>query len=335
MSQRIQKAELKIYIRCEANLNVGLGHLYRCIALHGMIEGLADIFFILSHESTVAESLLKENSLNYKFIQSEESFFNLLAKNDIVILDNYSFDNNYRNQLHNRSVKVVSITDYQYNIKNADVILNHSVGGNEEKFEVSEGTKIYTGLNYCLLRPIFLDRKQTIPKNNDSYDKVFICFGGADRHNLTLKTLKKIIEFRDFSQINIVVGSQYLFKNELTEYLRLKALTSKAKVFSSIGPEKIKDLIIESDFAIVPASSILLEVIALKRPFVFGHYVENQKLLYKYIKSFNVGVSLGSFLENGIEKEDLNFQNYDYDHNNQLIDGRSGERIREILKSLL
>jgi len=103
-----------------------------------------------------------------------------------------------------------------------------------------------------------------------------------------LKSLKKI---------NVVTGPAYEHSESL------KALIIKDQRFNhyvDVSDQQMKNLMLETDIAILPTSGLLFEAIACKARIIFGMYSENQQLLYNLIREAEHGIDAGQFLAKDI-----------------------------------
>ena len=239
---------------------------------------------------------------------------NWLAKNyspesHLIIADGYHFISSYQKTIKSLGYKLIYIDDLTTEYMYADMVINHSPYVKMEDFDTEYYTKLLLGTNYALLRPSFLNeaKKERIIT---SVKNVFICFGGADPFDLTLKATKAICELNKFQEINIVLGGAY--KHQEIFELEESGLT-KINIHKNLSELDLIKLMKDCQLAIAPASTILYELCCVKSPILSGFYVDNQKLIYKGFKDFN------AVFEGG------NFENY------TIIDFKN--KINEILAS--
>lgn len=289
----------RIYIRADGNAEIGSGHLIRCYALACMLQDEFDITFICNsiHEQIKFEILSK----NFKIIQisDESKFLDLLDVNDIVVIDGYSFGTEYERNIKSKGCRLVTLDDLHNREFFSDVIINHAPGITKEQYQGQTYTKYALGLEYVLLRPAFLEQAK-LERKIKKIESVLICFGGSDIKNLTESTLNVVAKFEKFKRINIVIGPSYINADRLESIVQSD---SRMKLYKNLNEYQMVDVMQDSELAIVPASGILFEVIAVGCfPFIC-YYVNNQEYLYSYlIGNYN----FPSFGDNSIVfKEDL------------------------------
>lgn len=77
----------------------------------------------------------------------------------------------------------------------------------------------------------------------------------------------------------------------------------KIKIVKNLSAQEIADLFCRAEFAVLPASTILIEAIACNCPAASGYYVDNQIDFYEELKKKNYIYPLGNLLQkNSIER---------------------------------
>jgi RimJ/RimL family protein N-acetyltransferase len=165
----------------------------------------------------------------------------------------------------------------------ADIVINHAPL-NKDVFSVESYTMILVGMHYALLRTDFL-RSKSRAREAIHPKHVFICIGGSDFCNLTLKFLNDVANIDEISKISIVIGNGYSYKKLLSETIKKVLKKKSVHLFQDVNPNKIIKIMNSADFGIVPCSTILLEAISQKLPVITGFYVDNQKDIAANIKN--------------------------------------------------
>lgn len=288
----------KVLFRVDGNANIGLGHLVRCFALANILKENFEVNFFCKEIPNSFKQNLINNSIDCFNISNDEIFFDKINKESIVVLDGYYFNDHYKKSIKNKGCKLVSINDFIEKDIYSDVIINHNPGIDTEIFPKAFDKQILAlGAEYSLLRTSFLEQSLFDKKKNNN-NSIMICFGGSDPLNLTYKTLEKITQIYNLTNINIVIGSEY----KLSDKLLTKINKDKRIVlYKNLSEKDILNVILESDFAVISASSVFLEVIACGTTPIICYYSDNQKLFHDYMVN-TWGIC--SFSENG---------NFDFD----------------------
>jgi len=273
----------KLYIRVDGSFQIGVGHLMRCTALAYMLKDNFDIIFFCKEIPDQIRKELSENGFSCNLIENESEFIRNLDKKTFVVLDGYHFDTEFQKKIKDAGSKLICIDDLHDKEFVADLIINHSPGITPHDYKTLPYSQFALGLNYVLLRPVFLKqakKKRIINK----LDTLLICFGGSDYKNLTYSTLKTSMEFSEFKKIIVVTGAAFQFTEDI---IKLTNYDKRIVYRQMLNEEQMLNTMLSADVAIVPSSGILLEALAAGSIVISGKYVDNQILLYKEIKSIN------------------------------------------------
>jgi UDP-2,4-diacetamido-2,4,6-trideoxy-beta-L-altropyranose hydrolase len=337
----------KVVLRADGSSEIGLGHIYRCIALAEMLENTFNCEFLMSARNQC------ENIIPNKFskriiplgtdISAEAEWIrkNYNTRELVIIIDGYQFDSLYQQQLKAENIKIVYIDDLHAQHMYADVVINHTPGINSTLYSKENYTQLLLGLDYALLRKSFLNQAVSETVKSNSLKSALIALGGGDEHNITLKALNALLEVQSIEEINIVVGAAYKHQTSIEE----KIIKSKKKItlFSNLGEENMVHLMQKSDLAVCTCSTTCLELIAINKPVFSGFTADNQKHLYEYLKTHQIFFDLKDLLsatvseivaviQRGISSTEV--INEMLAKQKQLIDGKSGDRIANAIKNL-
>ncbi len=284
-------------IRVDANAEIGLGHLTRCLALAEMVMDEYETAIAIQnpsvdilkkcHEITNDIILMQKND---DYTQDVSTLIGHLKKNDTIILDGYHFDTNYQTAIKEAGFKLVCIDDQPSFHFVADAIINHNPGIRQSDYSTESYTKIYIGLDFALLRKEFL-AAATEKREINNVDTSFICFGGADQFNITHKALIACLDSKLFAKINVVTGSAYKFWDQLV--FEFSSKRPQVSLYNNVGPAQMVSLLKESQIAICPSSSVSLEVFCVGLNLVTGYYASNQKKISEFILTNGLGMMIG------------------------------------------
>ncbi len=326
----------KVIIRVDGNSSMGLGHIYRGLAIAEMLKDQFDVIFVIRQTTTAIP--IEDSGFSFRFIpenitidKESEWLKDFFTSDAIIILDGYQFDENYQKKLKDSSFNLVYIDDLALGTQMADFVINHNPGAKKSDYETAEYTKLALGLDYAMLRPAFLEiaKQKKLIKN---IDIAFVCFGGSDPYDYTLQSVKALLKINQFKKINIVVGEAYRNK----EIFELSKTNPKINIRKNLSETELTAVMEASNFAIAPASTIVLELLAVGLPILSGYYVENQKRFYRYLKDKNLIFGIDDFKDITVEKliqNILSLFNRPYQDKN-IIDGFQKERFIEIIKTL-
>ena len=329
----------EILFRADGNSEIGLGHLYRLFSLIEMLKEHFKFTFVSSETSTVN---IIPNSYQLKIIPSQitikeepEWISKEFDKNNtLLIADGYQFNSSYQRKIKEKGFIFVYIDDLASEHMFADLIINHSPNITSQIYSTESYTKFALGTKYALLRPTFLDliaKENTVQK----IDRAFVCFGGADPYNLTLKATKALLKTPQVKKIDIVLGGAYSHKEIYT-------LTQKnIKIYQNISEEELMKTMVTSNFAIAPASTILYELCCVKIPVLSGYYVNNQKKIYNGFANKKAIFEMGNmkdFSINSFEEQIQLFFKIDFqeliNRQKKIFDQNIKNRFCKLISSL-
>lgn len=321
-----------VSIRVDGNTQKGLGHLYRCQALATMIKNDFNIFFYCREIPDELKKNIEETGVDVIKKDSETAFFDLLEGVDIVVLDGYDFSRSYQEKIVQSGCRLVLIDDLKSKEFCANLVINTAPGVHQEEYRKSEhctAEPVFAlGPDYALLRPAFLQTsvKRTSKKQEQT---LLICFGGSDVKNLTKQALEVALDFKQFKKIIIITGSAYRHKKHLVwEFAEYNHIY----FYHSVGDHKMAELFGEADVAIVPASGILYEALAMQTKTISGMYVDNQEYMYSGFKKLDAFIDAGTFTPEEIRNA--------IEHSGQfvpetIIDRKSPERVGKLFRKLI
>ena len=282
-----------IYIRADGSSKIGLGHLVRCLALAHMLKGSFSIKFICKEIPDNLYNSICGEGFFIKRIFTEQEFFSDLDKKAIVVLDHYALDSDYQKKIKEKGAMLVCIDDLHDKEFHADLIINHAPWVQPQDYMAQPYTRFALGTNYILLRPEFLQYAQKNKEwQREQTKNIFICFGGTDAKNLSVKILEYFPE-GDF-KLRVVIGSAFPYLEQLEKVIH-KRNKLKIEVISNLSAQQIADEFSWADLAIVPASGILLEAMAVGTPVISGFCASNQVDIYKGLLKEEIFYSANDF----------------------------------------
>jgi len=280
----------KIFFRTDFNNKIGFGHFYRCFSIAEIVEKNYQVNFVFNKNITNSELI---NAIPYQivFINEEKDFFTYLQPGNIIVIDSYDFNEQLQNQLNELCIKLVVIDDLNNMYYDCNAVINHGVLFSEKEYKNSEKTKFYLGLDYLMVRKEFRDISivKSQRKQLNKIDNVFICFGGSHQEVLIKKTVD-ILSNLEVTKISILASNL-----ELNEPLLKNNESLHIEIYVNLKPDAIINLLQNSDFAILPGSTILLEAFTVGIPIISGWFVENQRYSLEKFEKMGLIINLDNF----------------------------------------
>lgn len=236
----------KIFIRTDASIQLGTGHVMRCLTLADELkqQGSEVTFICRDLEgnliSYIEEMGFKVFRLKYhgkKFDNKEETHIEALATSweddayqtiqilnavkevDWLIVDHYSLDIKWELNVRPYTKKIMVIDDLANRKHNCDMLLDQTYGRDSSHYQnlVPIDCIILNGTKYVLIKSDFIKNRIEIEYKNIEEHKVHVFFGGADYNNYTIRYSKLLLDnFQDLKLL-IIVGKLYKYVDELIE----------------------------------------------------------------------------------------------------------------------
>ncbi len=329
----------KIIFRADGNSDTGLGHLYRLFALVEIYKTDFECM-VVSSESTTAGVIPKAYALTTipaGISLDEEPVWlsrHFKPEDYWIIADGYNYTAAYQKSLKALGYHLAYIDDLQNQHYYADIIINHSLAAKATDYKAEPYTTFALGARYAILRPLFLEaakRKRAFRE----MDTAFVCFGGADPLDLTLKAATALLSIAQIKRVYVVVGGAYIH----TAINALDQENPKLRIHRNLSEAGLLALMEECNMAIASSSTILYELCCVKMPVLSGYYVENQKSLYQGCADNQLIFEGGNFETYEVEDfrrkvmemmEDLRIGDK-LTAQSACFDGGSGERFRALI----
>lgn len=188
-------------IRVDASKKMGMGHVYRMLAL-AMELSRHEIIFFIDEKSQLSKNFFTGQPFKVETTKNFQDFCDQLIslKPDVIFLD--VLENPEDQMITLRKLlptsKIVVFEDAGRGAVHADVLVSEFVKNSYVPMQ-----KQITGISHSLLAPSFESRNVEFNVSN-SVDVITILFGGTDPSNLALRTLA-LLEKMNFSHKVIVI----------------------------------------------------------------------------------------------------------------------------------
>lgn len=314
---------------------MGLGHIYRCMAIAEMVRPSYQVIFIIKGLTSTVSDIVKssvDSTIDLDPAVRLDDECNFLAtqielNNALFILDGYHFEAEYQLQLKRKKAKVICIDDIHSTFFHSDYVINHAGGIKDDQYSMADYTSLFIGPKYAIVRNQFLTfaTEREYPSTRDS---LFICLGGADPKNDTLSILQACEDRKYGKHIFLVIGPAFLHQDQLAIFLEKSSL--QITLLSQLNASEMLKYMSMCDEAITPPSTISFEYMMVGGVLYLKKIADNQNSINNY------------FLEEGFAIEyDTSFPLNDKKTKSELIskqhevfDGKSGDRILALINQL-
>ena len=266
---------------------IGMGHIFHSLSL---AHEITDHEVILVCNEKYELAVKKIASIDYKVIASKDEERTILDLNpDMVINDVLNTEKDFILKLKENGAIVVNFEDLGSGSSHADVVFNEL-----HETPQKEGAHYFWGHRYLTLRDEFDNAKPNSFVNR--VEEVLIMFGGTDQNNLTLKTLKVILDTCQMKKImiSIVCGAGYVYLDKLTDFIS-KCGYDKIELHQAIF--HLSEIMERSQIAISSNGRSVYELAEMNIPSVIiSHH--KRELTHDFAKQETGFVNIGVFNEN-------------------------------------
>ncbi len=134
-------------------------------------------------------------------------FLSHLQGDEIVVLDNYFFTTDYQLAIKQKGCRLVCIDDMHDKHYVADVVINHGQT-NPALFDVDlTPGSVWDLIGHCSQAVLKAAKRKSI--SSDRIEKVAVCFGGSDIHDITGYFVNQVLRLCTVNSITAVVGDAY------------------------------------------------------------------------------------------------------------------------------
>lgn len=297
-----------LIIRADASIEIGTGHIMRCIALaQGWQDRGGNALFVSHCESDALRERIRQEGFRFIFLDRTcpdssdlENTLNIIEREKTgpanwVVLDGYHFTPDYQQAIREGGLRLLVIDDMNHlPVYHADILLNQNLHALDLKYRCDSDTTLLLGSRYVLLRREFLkyrNFKRNIP---DKAQKILVTLGGSDPENVTLRIIDALKNLGDSEiDVKVVIGPA----NPHTEILS-KALT--AAHFPNkllVNPDDMPELMAWADMAISAGGSTCWESIFMGLPSLLIILADNQLGVIEQLSKVDLAINLGHYPE--------------------------------------
>lgn len=281
-----------VLIRTDGNNKIGMGHIYRSIALSQELKKHGfEIHFFTSNNNMLIKKLSKYGKC-HTANNNEAAEINKIKKikPEIIIIDLlkkfFLFGSRYMNTVRKFCKLLVTIDYVAKELRYVDVSI-HSLFG-PKKFKAK---KTFFDLKYAMIRKEFL-KKAKFFKIQKNVNSILILQGGADTRCFSPKILKALNRIKKPLLITLITGSAFKCWKELKKQKRI----SKHKITLLHDVKNIQTVMVQNQIAISAGGNTMLELLSLGIPTIIicgdKHEVEAAKLVEKKKVAINLGFNL-------------------------------------------
>lgn len=279
-----------IGIRVDANKEIAMGHVMRCITIaKQLIKRGCRVLFLTADEwarETISEAGMDQICLHTRWDWMEEELPRLrqiltMAGIKTLLVDSYQATKAYFEGL-NDLVRIVRIDDCFDPVCPVDVLINYNAYYVRFPYEetYADKTRLLLGTDYVPLREEFV-RGDSVKaagegEENEREFSVLLASGGGDTQDALMGLLQKVVEDKAFENVTfyVIVGELHPRGDEI-ELFSMEYEHPRIKVYRPC--KDVAGLMAKCDAAVSAAGTMLFELSAMGVPTVFFRTADNQR----------------------------------------------------------
>ena len=292
-------------IRADASVNIGTGHVMRCLTLAQQIMavGQSDVAFICRDEPGHLTSLIQAQGCPVTLLPAVtpfsweadaqhvmESLGTQMA--DWLVVDHYGIDWRWETLLRNNANRIAVIDDLANRPHDCDAIIDQNYRqGFAYRYDhlVPVDCIKLLGPQYLLMRPEFARARQTLKRDFSAVRRILVNFGGTDEPNLSLKALQAIESLNIAGlMVDVVIGQSNPHKAALQ-----REIDGMPGITLHVQTDRMADLICAADLAIGANGASTWERCSLGLPTLALVLADNQREAAKELGEAGIIVNLG------------------------------------------
>ncbi len=296
-----------LVIRVDANLDIGMGHFMRCLALAQAWQRYeGHVTFTISGDQL--KQRVENMGMDYSTLLVEPGSMDdarLLVETckklgaDWIIVDGYHFKSDYHAYLKECGFNLLIIDDEgKLDYYHADIILNQNLHASLDLYNnISESTVLLLGADYVLLRKEFLRWRGWTREFKPLVNHLLITLGGSDKNNYTLKIIEALallsVENLD---VIVLVG----VNNPHIKCLRdaFSKYTLKIDIRQNVGD--MPGIMAWADLAFSSGGITVWEMAFMGLPTIVGATSPVEELLIEGLNNYNLFCNVGKIDSIGV-----------------------------------
>lgn len=267
---------MRVVFRVDASLEIGTGHLMRCMTLADELRrcGATAMFLCRELPGHLIE-LTRSRDFETEAIAHEDASVSQVARlrPDWVVVDHYGLGGAWERAIRPSTRRILAIDDLADRDHDCDLLLDQNLYDDVEQRYASRlpaHCRQLIGPHYALLRPEFADARARLSRAAKPVSRLLISFGGIDATNETARILKSLGDLPALS-LDVVIGASNPNRQEIQE------LTSKRPgTTSHVGTDRMAALMSEADAFVGAGGSTTWERFCLGLPSLVIAVADNQ-----------------------------------------------------------
>jgi len=277
--------------RCEASVEIGAGHVVRCLALARELvaAGWACHFATSASSLAVSQELSKFPILLLSAAEADDplAMRRYLEGCDLLVIDDYRIDARYESVLRGWASRILVIDDLADRPHDCDLLIDQTYGrrGADYGGSVPPGCRLLIGTTYALLRPEFrLLRAQALAKRAGitRVKRILVSLGATDPAGATMLALDAITRAAPCASVDVVLGQSAPYLRQVLA--RIENLDQPVCVHVEVQDQDMAQLMLNADLAIGACGGTAWERCCLGLPSIVVMTADNQSTVARALQ---------------------------------------------------
>ena len=354
---------MKFVFRADASIDIGSGHVMRCLALAFALKekGHSCVFICREHKGNLI-SFIQKKGFEVKILaieinndstkkhrlfhsswlgatQQQDAQACILFLRDImpdwIIVDHYALDSEWEEKISVYCKSIFVIDDLVDRKHCCDILLDQTLNRQSIDYKdlvISAKTQVLAGTDFALLRPEFSQwREYSLNRRaNPVLKKILVNLGGVDKDNITQLVLEELekSDLANYISVDVIMGASAPHRDKIEQFAKM----TKLAVTVSVNVSNMAEKLAEADLAIGAAGSSSWERCCLGVPTLLLVLANNQNdiaiALDKQSVAKKVDLSYMGNILNTISLDELKLM---IEHSKNLVDGKGIQRVLKII----
>ncbi len=291
----------RLIIRADASIEMGSGHLMRCLALaQAWQDAGGKVTFVTACQNDGLLQRLREEGFDIHLLTQPfpdlgdwERMAEILAAhpNTPVVLDGYHFDEAYQQRLREAGHQLLVIDDMAH-LKHyyADIVLNQNLHAEQLHYSCEPYTRLLLGTRYVLFRREFLARRGWQREVPELARHVLVTLGGGDPENHTLKVIQAVQKTdAPVLEATVLIGAS----NPHADVLEAAIKESRVSIRLIRDARNVPALMAQADVAISSAGTTVWELAFMGIPTIVAVTTPIESFLVKGLDKYGLFYNAG------------------------------------------
>ncbi len=317
---------MKVVFRTDASLEIGTGHVIRCLTLADALRqrgasckficrdhpgNMIDFIRRHGHEVTALSVNQGVNDISDAGRIKKDQHADWLGSNwetdaeqtivavgtgvvSWIVVDHYAIDFKWEKKLRSACKNLMVIDDLANRTHNCDVLLDQNLVPNltyrYDKYIPVECLRLL-GPNFALLQPVYSELRSRTSPRLGPIQNLLVYFGGTDQHNFTGLTLSAFLSLKRSDLIlDVVIGPGNLHATAIRQQIHDRSNITLHEMLPTLAL-----LMQKADLAIGAGGATTWERLCLGLPSLVVTLADNQISVAEALSSYDIVRYLGNY----------------------------------------